>query len=126
MRSDSCSSARTIAEVANKRVTRSKLRFTDLQGRYLAFIQTYATLHGVAPAERDMQRFFRVTPPAFHRMVLALEQRGLIERVPGRSRSIGLLISSDEVPKLHGAGATGSRTSRFSGPRARVARTSGR
>jgi hypothetical protein len=25
---------------------RSKARFTDLQGQYLAFIETYTTLHG--------------------------------------------------------------------------------
>ena len=37
----------------------SKPRFTDLQGQYLAFIEAYTTLHGVAPAEADMQRFFR-------------------------------------------------------------------
>lgn len=51
-----------------------------------------------------MQHFFRVTPPAVHRMVLALEQRRLLERVPGRSRSIRLLLSSDEIPKLEGRG----------------------
>jgi repressor LexA len=79
---------------------KTRAKFTDLQGQYLAFIQTYTTLHGVAPAEADMQRFFRVTPPTVHRMVLALEQRSLIERVPGRSRSIRLLLSSDEIPKL--------------------------
>jgi repressor LexA len=61
-------------------------KFTDLQGQYLAFTETYTTLHGVAPAEADMQRFFCVTPPTVHRMVLTLEQRGLIERIPGRSR----------------------------------------
>jgi repressor LexA len=38
-----------------------------------------------------MQRFFRVTPPAVHRMVLALEQRGLLRRVAGQARSIRLL-----------------------------------
>jgi repressor LexA len=81
-----------------------RAKFTDLQGQYLAFIQTYTTLHGVAPAEADMQRFFRVTPPAVHRMVLALEQRRLLERVPARSRSIRLLLSSDEIPKLEGRG----------------------
>jgi repressor LexA len=79
---------------------KSKAKFTDLQGQYLAFIQTYTILNSVAPAEADMQRFFRVTPPAVHRMILALEQRGLIKRVPGQSRSIRLLISSDEIPKL--------------------------
>jgi hypothetical protein len=91
---------------ASKPVMRSKAKFTDLQGQYLAFIQTYTMLHRVAPAEADMQRFFRVTPPTVHRMVLALEQRGLVKRVPGQSRSIRLLISSDEIPKLgaHGTG----------------------
>ena len=75
-------------------------KFTGLQGQYLAFIQAYTTIHGVAPSEADMQRFFRVTPPTVHRMVLALEQRGLLERVPGQSRSIRLLLSSEEIPKL--------------------------
>ena len=55
-----------------------------------------------------MQRFFRVTPPAVHRMVLALEERGLLERVPGQSRSIGLLLSSDGIPKLDRRKAAGS------------------
>ena len=85
-----------------------RAEFTDLQGQYLAFIQTYTTLHGVAPAEADMQRFFRVTPPAVHRMVLALEQRRLLERVPGRSRSIRLLVSSEEIPKLERRGTYGA------------------
>jgi len=78
----------------------SKAKFTDLEGQYLAFIQTYTILNSVAPAEADMQRFFRVTPPTVHRMVLALERRGFIKRVPGQSRSIRLLISLDEIPKL--------------------------
>jgi DNA-binding MarR family transcriptional regulator len=79
---------------------RSKARFTELQGQYLAFIDAYTTLHGVAPAEADMQRFFRVTPPAVHRMVLALEQRGLLTRVAGEARSIRVLLPAVEIPKL--------------------------
>ena len=66
----------------------------------MAFIETYTTLHGVAPAEADMQRFFRVTPPAVHRMVLVLERRGLLRRVAGQARSIRLLLSPVEIPKL--------------------------
>ena len=66
----------------------------------MAFIEAYTTLHGVAPAEADMQRFFRVTPPSVHRMVLGLEQRGLLSRVAGQGRSIRLLLPSDEIPKL--------------------------
>jgi len=94
--------------VARKGAARSKLRFTHLQGQYLAFIETYRTLYGVAPAEADMQRFFRVTPPAVHRMVLVLEERGLLTRVPGQSRSIRLLLSSDEIPKLARRGRDGA------------------
>jgi DNA-binding MarR family transcriptional regulator len=78
----------------------STARFTHLQGQYLAFIEAYTTLHGIAPAEADMQRFFRVTPPAVHRMVLALERRGLLTRVAGEARSIRLLLPLGEVPKL--------------------------
>ena len=81
-------------------MSRSKTRFTDIQSQYLAFIETYTTLHGIAPAEADMQRFFRVTPPAVHRMVLALEQRGLLRRVAGQARSIRLLLPPVEIPKL--------------------------
>ena len=94
--------------MASKDVARSKPRFTHLQGQYLAFIETYTTLHGVAPAEADMQRFFRVTPPAVHRMVLALEERGLLRRVPGESRSIRLLLSLDEIPKIERRGRDGA------------------
>jgi repressor LexA len=91
-----------------KGAAKPKSRFTHLQGQYLAFIETYVTLHGVAPAEGDIQRFFRVTPPAVHRMVLALEARGLIKRVPGQSRSISLLLPSDEIPKLERPGRDGA------------------
>ena len=74
--------------------------FTALQGQYLAFIRTYTLIRRQAPAESDMQHFFRVTPPTAHSMILALERRGLIERVPGRARSIRLLVRDDVVPRL--------------------------
>jgi DNA-binding MarR family transcriptional regulator len=74
--------------------------FTAVQGQYLAFIRTYTLIHRQAPAEADMQQFFRVTPPAIHSMVLALERRGLIERVPGKARSIRILVPHDVVPPL--------------------------
>ena len=75
-------------------------RFTRLQGQYLAFIQTYTKIHRVAPAEADMQGYFRVTPPSVHQMVLTLEKNGLISRVPGKARSISLLIPREELPVL--------------------------
>lgn len=52
------------------------------------------------PAEADIQRYFRVTPPTVHQMVLTLERRGLIRRQPGVPRSIELLIDPEDLPVL--------------------------
>ena len=75
-------------------------KYTTKQGRYLAFIHYYSRIHGCPPAEADMQRYFRVTPPSVHRMVLALDQRGLIHRVPGQPRTIRVLLPVEELPDL--------------------------
>lgn len=76
------------------------LNFTAKQGQYLAFIHTYSKLNGRAPAEADMESFFRVTPPTVHRMVIELEKRGLISRLPRTPRSIKLLVDPSELPPL--------------------------
>jgi DNA-binding MarR family transcriptional regulator len=73
---------------------------TELQGQYLAFIHAYAKLHRRPPAEADMQRYFDVTPPSVHRMVVELERRGLIRRQPGQARSIEILIAPEQLPAL--------------------------
>ncbi|HXU38677.1 MAG TPA: MarR family transcriptional regulator [Blastocatellia bacterium] len=75
-------------------------RYTARQGQFLAFIYYYTKIHGRPPAEADMQIYFRVTPPTVHQMVVTLEQRGLIQREPGKSRSIRLLLARDELPDL--------------------------
>ena len=74
--------------------------FTAKQGQYLAFIHAYIQLLGRAPAETDMQRYFRVSPPSVHQMILTLERRGLISRRPRVARSIVLKVSPDLVPPL--------------------------
>lgn len=74
--------------------------FTAKQGQYLAFIFYYTKIHGVAPAESEMQKYFRVSPPSVHQMVLTLEANGFIERVPGKGRSIRLLIHRETLPDL--------------------------
>lgn len=74
--------------------------FTAKQGQYLAFIHLYTKVNGQAPAEADMQRYFRVTPPSVHRMVVELEKKGLISRVPRTARSIKLLLPVEQVPQL--------------------------
>ena len=74
--------------------------YTPRQGQFLAFIYYYTKLNDQPPAESDMQRYFKVTAPAVHQMVVTLEKRGFIERVPGQARSIRLLLSRNELPDL--------------------------
>ena len=68
--------------------------------QYLAFIYYYTKVNGRAPSEADMEKYFRVTPPSVHQMVLILEAKGLIKRVPGQGRSIRLLIGHQDLPML--------------------------
>jgi repressor LexA len=81
-------------------VSRSGKIFTPKQGQYLAFIHLYTRLHRQPPAETDMQRYFRVSPPSVHQMVLTLERAGLISRKPRVARSIQLLVDPDHLPEL--------------------------
>ena len=74
--------------------------WTEKQGQYLAFIYNYSVIHGQPPAEADMQHFFRVTPPAVHQMVLKLEEKGFISRVPREARTIQVLVAPEELPIL--------------------------
>jgi len=74
--------------------------FTAKQGQYLAFIYNYTKIHGQAPAESDLERYFRVSPPAVHDMIKALERNGLIERTPGQARSIRLCVKPEYLPRL--------------------------
>jgi hypothetical protein len=74
--------------------------YTPRQGQYLAFIHYYSILHGSPPAEADLQRYFKVSPPAVHQMVLTLEKQGFIERRPGQARTIRVLLPPEELPAL--------------------------
>jgi len=74
--------------------------YTQKQGQYLAFIYYYTKLNGISPSEADMQRYFRTTPPAIHQMVLKLEEKGFISRIPRTPRSIRLLLPREQLPDL--------------------------
>ena len=74
--------------------------FTETQGQYLAFIYAYSRMFRRAPAEADMQRHFRVSPPSVHQMVLTLERASLIRRQPGMPRSIEVLVAPEHLPVL--------------------------
>jgi repressor LexA len=53
-----------------------------------------------APAELDMKRYFQVTPPTVHAMIVELERRGFISREPAKPRAIRLLLKREELPDL--------------------------
>jgi repressor LexA len=75
-------------------------KYTQKQGQYLAFIYYYSKIQGQPPAEADMQQYFEVTGPTVHQMVLSLEKRGLIARVPGQPRTLQVLLPPEELPGL--------------------------
>ena len=74
--------------------------YTQKQGQYLAFIYYYTKVNKRAPAEADIQRFFNVTPPTVHQMILTLEKSGFISRGPGKARTIKVLLPPDQLPYL--------------------------
>lgn len=74
--------------------------YTEKQGQYLAFIYYYTKINGQPPAENDMQRYFNVSPPSVHRMIVELEKKNLIERERQRSRSIKVRVAIGQLPQL--------------------------
>jgi tetratricopeptide (TPR) repeat protein len=77
-----------------------KNKYTPKQGQYLAFIHNYSEIHGMPPAEADLERYFNVACSSVHQMILTLEKRGLINRTPGVPRSIKVLLPQEELPLL--------------------------
>lgn len=74
--------------------------FTHRQGKFLAFIHLYRKLDRRGPAELDLVKFFRITPPSVHSMIVKLEELGLITREPGVARSVRVAIPKEEIPDL--------------------------
>ena len=87
----------------NRTAGDSQPNFTPRQGQYLAFIHAYTLVNQRPPAQADIQRFFRLTPPSVHQMLLTLEREGLISRRAGMPRSIAVLVDRDLLPALQPA-----------------------
>jgi DNA-binding MarR family transcriptional regulator len=47
-----------------------------------------------------MRKYFGVTPPSVHQMLMTLEANGLIERLSGQGRSVRLLVPRERLPDL--------------------------
>ena len=78
----------------------SRLDVTPKQGQYLAFIHAYTRLHRRAPAESDIQVYFRTSPPSVHGVLKTLQKQGLISRRAGEGRSTRVLLAPHEIPEL--------------------------
>lgn len=74
--------------------------YTEKQGQYLAFIYYYTKVNGQPPAEKDMERYFKVSPPSVHRMIVELEKKKLIEREEKKSRSLKVRLTIEQLPQL--------------------------
>ncbi|MCA9126268.1 MAG: MarR family transcriptional regulator [Planctomycetales bacterium] len=72
---------------------------TPTQARYLAFIQKYIDLHGIAPSEKEISDAMCVMPPSVNQMIKSLEKLGFISRSPGVARSIRIILPTELVPK---------------------------
>jgi DNA-binding MarR family transcriptional regulator len=84
----------------NRAAGDSQAVFTPRQGQYLAFIHAYTLVNGRPPAQADIQRFFQITPPSVHQMLLTLERSGLISRRAGVPRSIAVFDDWSALPPL--------------------------
>ena len=84
--------------------------YTSRQGQYLAFIYHYTKIHGRPAAEADLQKYFGVSAPSIHQMILTLEKRRLIARTPGAPRSIRVLLPPERLAML-GSSPGGPETS---------------
>jgi repressor LexA len=75
---------------------------TRRQGQFLAFIREYMMRNhaGVAPTHAALQRFFNLTPPSVNSMLIRLERRGFIRRIPHLAQAIELTIEPDLIPPL--------------------------
>ncbi len=72
--------------------------FTPKQGQYLAFIRAYTEGFGFPPAESEIAKAIKVSPPSVNQMMKTLERKNLIRRRAGVPRSIEILVSPRAIP----------------------------
>ena len=75
---------------------------THQQGQFLAFIREYMLQNhaGVAPTHAALQKFFNLSAPSVNSMLIRLERRGFIRRIPHQARAIELIVNLDWIPPL--------------------------
>ena len=83
------------AEIARQMAPIRAVGLTSRQRDLFDFIRSYSTEHGVSPSYDEMWDAIGLASKSrVHDLVVALEERGFIRRLPNRVRSIAIL----EVP----------------------------
>jgi DNA-binding MarR family transcriptional regulator len=80
------------AEIVHQLISsRRKLGLTERQIEVLDFIRTRISRNGMAPTFQEISDHLGIaSKSSVHRLITALEERGHIERIPGRVRAIKL------------------------------------
>ncbi len=71
---------------------------TKRQKEVLNFIEQYQKENGISPSIRDMGNYFDFSVRAGHDHLIALEKKGYIFRVSGKSRNI--IINYDDIKNI--------------------------
>ena len=66
-------------------------RLPKRQREIAEFIREHIEIHGVPPTYREIASYFRLTVSTVQESIGALERKGVVRRVPGRSRNLRLV-----------------------------------
>lgn len=75
-------------------------RLTRKQGQLVAYVYFYTKVHRIPPSENEIAAFLGVYGPSAHQMILRLEARGALARIPGQARTLRILLPRQEIPDL--------------------------
>jgi len=74
-------------------MAKDETKLTARQQEVLEFIESYMQHHGIPPSVREIGERFKIYPRAAHDHLRALERKGVIQRMPYKSRSVQLIKS---------------------------------
>jgi hypothetical protein len=86
--------------LAARKANGKRSDITAVQGQYLAYIHTYAVMHGQAPSRNELEAHFRRPWKAVNRMLRKLKVKGLIRYQHRTARSLEVLVDPKFLPCL--------------------------
>jgi repressor LexA len=89
---------------------------TKKQHQLLLFIRDRMSRDGVAPSFDEMKEALKLqSKSGIHRLIMALEERGFLRRLPHRARALEVIKLPDNAPPAAGGFAPNVITGNFSG-----------